>query len=99
MVCAVVCRCCSYSDANADNGADSGPNDRHDDRADEHPDADEYSGTDCRSADHYKAADEGDRGGRRQRNVCGKCHRLGMVRVALSESRRQDRGHFRRDRR
>lgn len=95
----------AYPDANADNGADDGshngsdnssddgPNDRHNDRADE------YSGADCRSADHYKAADEGDCGGRRQRNVCGKRHRLGVVRVALSESRRQDRGHFRRDRR
>ena len=32
---AAVCRCCSYSDANAHNGADSGPNDLNDDRADE----------------------------------------------------------------
>ena len=83
---AAVCRCRSYSDASADNGADDGaddgPNDRHDDRADE------YSGADCRSADHYKAADEGDRGGRRQRNVCGERHRLGVVRVALPEPRR-----------
>ena len=83
---AAVCRFRSYPDANADDGSDNssddGPNDRHNDRADE------YSGADCRSADHYKAADEGDRGGRRQRNVCGKRHRLGVVRVALSESRR-----------
>lgn len=47
---AAVCRFRSYPDANADNGADSGPNDRHDDRTDEHPDADEYSDADCRSA-------------------------------------------------
>ena len=89
---AAVCRFRSYPDASADNGADDGaddgPNDRHNDRADEYPGADEYSGADCRSADHYEAADEGDRGGRRQRNVCGERHRLGVVRVALPEPRR-----------